>query len=139
MPSVKLHLAQQVNAMIEIRQRGNFDKTTRFLNLIPKYSFYKDLDMYGREGVNALAAATPIDTGETARSWDYEIHMSPNRVRIIWTNSNMVDGVPVAILVQYGHGNGSGYWVEGNDFINPALEATFDHIAEAVWSEVISA
>ncbi len=125
--------------MISIKQKGNFDKTNRFLGFLYRRDFYKVLDSYGRAGVQALSSATPVNTGETARDWYYEIHMSQNSVRIIWSNSNMTEGIPVAILVQYGHATGNGYWVEGNDFINPAMRDIFDGIAEAVWEGVRNA
>lgn len=125
--------------MIEIKQKGSFDKTIKFLNFLYKRDFLKNLDSMAREGVMALANATPVDTGETARSWDYEIFTSPNKIRIVWSNTNMTDGVPVAILVQYGHTTETGYWVEGNDFINPAIRPIFDQIAEDIWNEVTRA
>lgn len=125
--------------MIKIKQKGNFDKTTRFLNFIYRREFLKHLNSYGQEGVNALAAATPRDSGKTADSWSYEIETSFNRVSITWTNSNIVDGVPIAIILQYGHGTGNGGYVQGRDYINPAIQPVFDKIADSIWKEVTSA
>ncbi len=87
-------------------------------------------------GVDALSAATPVDTGLTASSWGYEIHSSGATSSIVWTNSNVNDGIPIAILIQYGHGTRSGAYVQGRDFINPAMRSVFDNIANAVWKEV---
>lgn len=94
------------------------------------------VDSYAREGVSALVSATPIDTGITSESWGYEIKRTRSGFSIIWTNSNVVDGVPIAILIQYGHGTRSGSFVEGRDFINPAIRPIFDKIAENLWKEV---
>lgn len=128
-----------VRQMIEITQSGTFDKSIKFLHFLYNKEFLKNLDSHARDGVNALSNATPVDTGETARSWYYEIFTSPNKIRIVWSNTNMADGVPVAILVQYGHATRTGYWVEGKDFINPAIRPIFDQIAEDIWNEVTRA
>ena len=99
------------------------------------------LEQYGRAGVNALSAATPVDSGETADSWDYTITADKNTVRITWTNSNVKDGmnVPVAVILQYGHATGNGGYVQGIDYINPALKPLFDEIAIKAWEEVTKA
>lgn len=123
--------------MISIKTKGDLRKTRKFLQKNLKKEYYKNLDSYGRRGVAALAAATPVDTGKTAESWNYEIHYSKDGVDIVWTNSNMADGVPVAILIQYGHATKSGTYVEGIDFINPALKSLFDDIADEIWKEVV--
>lgn len=94
------------------------------------------LEKYGREGVSALSASTPIRTGTTANSWGYVITTNRNGYSIKWTNSNVVGGVPVAILLQYGHGTGTGGYVQGRDFINPAMQPIFDKLAEEAWREV---
>lgn len=125
--------------MIEFNQRGNFDKSVKFLNFIYRRDFMKHLDGLAIEGQNALESATPIDTGLTARSWYYDIKTTRNQIKISWYNSNLTNGVPVAILVQYGHATETGYWVEGKDFINPAIRPVFDRIAEQVWGEVTNA
>ena len=95
-----------------------------------------DLDKYGREGVKALESATPVDTGLTARSWYYEIKKTNGSVSISFYNSNIQNGIPIAIILQYGHGTGTGGWVEGRDYINPAIQPIFDKIAEKAWKEV---
>ena len=125
--------------MIKITQKGSFDKTTRFLNFLYRKEFLRHLNQYGQEGVNALAAATPIDSGKTASSWSYEIETKLNRVTITWTNSNIVDGVPIAIILNYGHATGNGGYVQGRDYIDPAIRPVFDNIADSVWREVTSA
>jgi hypothetical protein len=99
----------------------------------------RNLDMYGREGVNALKSATPIDSAETAASWNYKIERSGRSVSIAWTNTNVVDGTPLIILLQYGHGTGTGGYVQGRDIINPAMRPIFNKIADNVWKAVTSA
>lgn len=122
--------------MIGFRQKGDFSKLTSFLEKAKQTVGLSTLDKYGREGVAALAAATPVDTGLTARSWDYKIVHENGSVSIQFTNSNIVDGVPIAIILQYGHGTGTGGWVQGRDYINPALQPIFDKIANEAWREV---
>lgn len=100
---------------------------------------HKILDRFGQEGVAALSSATPVDSSFTANSWDYEVVETGNSYSIIWTNSNVVNGVPVAILLQYGHGTGTGGYVQGRDYINPAIKPIFDKIAKEVWKVVTSA
>lgn len=94
------------------------------------------LDAFGRQGVEALANSTPVDTGLTSNSWEYEIKKSNGKYSIIWSNTNTETGVPVAILIQYGHATKNGGWVEGRDFINPAIRPLFDKIADQVWERV---
>lgn len=122
--------------MIRFKQKGNFDKTETFLKRAKNGEFYKALDTYGKRGVKALSDATPTDTGKTAGSWDYEITRSKGSVTITWTNSNVNDGVNIAVLIQYGHGTRNGGYVRGRDFINPAIRPIFDEIADGVWKEV---
>lgn len=124
--------------MFEIRQKGNFEKTEKFLERAKKNDFFSSLEKYGRAGVSALSAATPVDSGKTASSWDFEIHYSKGSVSISWTNSNINDGVPIAIILQYGHGTRNGGYVQGRDYINPAIRPIFDKIADSVWKEVTS-
>lgn len=124
--------------MIVIRQEGNFNKTENFLKKMSRTDFRTHLDKYGREGVRALSSATPMDTGLTANSWSYEIHSSGNTVTIYWTNSNIQSGVPIAVILQYGHGTRNGGYVQGRDYINPALRPVFDKIANDAWKEVTS-
>lgn len=122
--------------MITFRQKGDFSKLTRFLEKAKETIGRGDLDRYGREGVAALASATPIDSGLTASSWYYEIENRNGSVTISFHNSNIQNGVPIAIIIQYGHGTGTGGWVQGRDYINPAIQPIFDRIANDVWKEV---
>ena len=122
--------------MISFRQRGDFSKTMQFLVKAKKGVRLSDLDKYGREGVAALASATPVDTGETANSWYYEIVHENGTITITFNNSHIQNGVPIAVILQYGHGTGTGGWVEGRDYINPAIQPLFDKIAENAWREV---
>lgn len=125
--------------MIRIVSHGDFKKTKNFLEFVQKLAHFRSLDYYGRQGVEALSSATPVDTGLTASSWDYEITRNKGRIKITWINSNITErGTPIAILIQYGHGTKSGAWVEGYDYINPALRPVFDEIANSIWQEVIS-
>lgn len=122
--------------MITFRQKGDFSKLTRFLERAKKAVKVSDLDKYGREGVAALASATPVDSGLTANSWYYEIENQNGSATISFYNSNVNKGVPIAIILQYGHGTRNGGWVQGRDYINPAIQPVFDKIAEAAWKEV---
>ena len=122
--------------MISFRQKGDFSKLTRFLEKAKEVVKLGDLDKYGREGVAALSSATPIDSGETANSWFYEIKHGNGSATITFLNSNINEGVPIAIILQYGHGTGTGGWVEGRDYINPAIQPVFDKIADEAWKEV---
>lgn len=123
---------------IRVKHRGNFNKTEKFFKKAQKDEFFDRLDRYARMGVSALESATPVDSGLTASSWDYEIHQSRNSAKIVWTNSNINQGVPIAIILQYGHGTRNGGYVQGRDYINPAIKPVFDRIAEGVWKEVTS-
>lgn len=125
-----------MGGMVSFRHRGDFKNTERFLNGASRTNLMVALKAYGAEGVSALSAATPVDSGETAGAWNYEIHINRASVCISWTNSHMNQGVPIAILIQYGHATGTGGYVEGRDFINPAIQPVFDRIAESVWKEV---
>lgn len=123
--------------MITIRQEGDFSNLTNFfercLGLIEK----SNLDEYGRRGVEALSSATPIDTGETASSWSYKVVRRVGSASIIFSNSNLTnEGTPIAILIQYGHGTKNGGYVEGIDYINPALRPVFQNMADEIWREV---
>ncbi len=122
--------------MITFQQKGNFAKLTRFLEKAKEAVHLGDLDKYGRAGVAALASATPVDSGKTASSWYYRITNSNGSVTISFHNSNIQNGVPIAIILQYGHGTGTGGWVEGRDYINPAIQPIFDQIANDAWKEV---
>ena len=122
--------------MIRFTHKGDFSKLTRFLERIKEVVKLSDLDKYGRAGVEALASATPKESGKTASSWNYTIEHTNDSVRINFTNSNINDGVPIAIILQFGHGTGTGGWVEGRDYINPAIQPIFDQIVNNAWREV---
>lgn len=122
--------------MITFRQKGDFSKLTRYLERVKESVKLGNLDKYGREGVAALASATPIESGKTASSWYYKIENSNGSATISFYNSNVNKGVPIAIILQYGHGTGTGGWVQGRDYINPAIQPVFDKIAEEAWREV---
>lgn len=118
--------------------RGNFNKIEKFLNKVSNRSYLNVLDRYGQMGVEALAASTPIDSGETAKSWTYEIERGRGTTTISWLNTNENKGVNIAVILQYGHGTGTGGYVQGRDYINPAMRPVFDKIAEEAWREVTS-
>jgi hypothetical protein len=122
--------------MISFEQKGDFSKLTSFLNNLKGVFGLSDLDKYGKRGVDALASATPYDTGNTAGSWYYKINREGNSVSIEFCNSNVNQGVPIAIILQYGHGTGTGGWIEGRDYINPTIQPIFDEILNDVWKEV---
>ena len=122
--------------MISFRQKGDFSKLTHFLEKAKESVRIGDLDKYGREGVAALSSATPIDSGETANSWSYEITNKNGSATITFKNSNIQNGVPIAIILQYGHGTRNGGWVQGRDYINPAIQPIFDEIVNNAWREV---
>ena len=122
--------------MISFRQKGDFSKLTKFLERAKESVKLGDLDKYGRAGVEALASATPIDSGLTANSWYYEIENKNGSASITFLNRNIQNGVPIAIILQYGHGTGTGGWVQGRDYINPAIQPLFDKIADDAWKEV---
>lgn len=122
--------------MVTFRHKGDFSKTIRFMENAKKAVRLADLDKYGREGVAALASATPVDTGLTASSWYYEIVIKDGSATITFYNSNIQNGVLIAIILQYGHGTRNGGWVQGRDYINPAIQPIFDKIANQAWKEV---
>ena len=122
--------------MIRFRQKGDFSKLSRYLERVKEAAKRGILDKYGREGVAALSSATPVESGKTASSWYYEIKRQNGSVSITFNNSNINKGVPIAIVLQYGHGTGTGGWVQGRDYINPAIRPIFDRIADDAWKEV---
>ena len=122
--------------MISFRHKGDFSKLTSFLEKAKNSVKLGELDRYGREGVAALESATPKNTGLTASSWYYEIERKGESVSISFHNSNIQNGVPIAIILQYGHGTRNGGWVQGRDYINPAIQPIFDKIANDAWKEV---
>lgn len=121
---------------VVIKHKGNFKNTERFLKNAQKVKFKSILDKYGKRGVIALSASTPIDSGETANAWTYNIKMSNGSMILSWSNTNVNNGVPIAILLQYGHATKNGGFVQGRDFINPAISPIFDDIAKEAWAEV---
>jgi hypothetical protein len=123
--------------MITFRHKGSLSKTTRFLERAKHAVRLSDLDRFGREGVAALASATPVESGVTASSWYYEISYTSSGAKISFYNSHENKGVQIAIILQYGHGTGTGGWVEGRDYINPAIQPVFDRLANEAWREVI--
>lgn len=122
--------------MIRFNQKGDFSKLTKYLEKTKQTVNLGDLNRYGQEGVNALASVTPVDTGKTASSWFYEIKKTQGSTTISFHNSNIQNGVPIAIILQYGHGTRNGGWVQGRDYINPAIQPVFDNIATQAWKEV---
>lgn len=122
--------------MITFRQKGDFKKLTSFLESAKEKFDVGILDKYGREGVAALSSATPVDTGLTASSWYYKVENKNGIASIGFYNSNIQNGVPIAIVLQYGHGTGTGGYVKGRDYINPAIQPVFDRLAENAWREV---
>ena len=123
--------------MIRLTQKGDFSKLNRYLERVKEVVKIGDLNKYGRQGVEALKVATPVDSGETANSWYYEIKRQNGVVSIEFNNSHINKGVPIAIILQYGHGTNNGGWVEGRDYINPVIQPLFDKIAEDAWKEVV--
>ena len=124
--------------MISFEVSGSSAKTESLFKKLLGTDIRSVLEKYGREGVSALASATPRDSGETAASWNYEITGSKTGYQLVWTNSNVNNGVPIAIILQYGHGTGTGGYVQGRDYINPAMRPIFDKIASEAWRVVTS-
>lgn len=124
--------------MIKVRSKGDFKKTEKFLKKSFGRNYRSVLEKYAKQGVAALASATPVESGETASSWDYEIIQNGSSISVVWTNSHVEKGVNIAIILQYGHATRNGGWVDGRDYINPALRPIFDEMAKAAWKEVTS-
>lgn len=122
--------------IITMSTKGDFKRINSFFEKLKEGIKIGELDKYGRQGVEALKAYTPKDTGKTANSWDYNITREKGKITINWTNSNIVNYVNVAVIIQYGHATKNGGWVEGRDYINPAMRPIFDQIADNVWKEV---
>ena len=122
--------------MISIKQKGDFKKTVAFLNKLDSDFIEKRLEHYGKLGVEALKAATPKDTGATANAWYFTSAKTKYGYRISWLNDNMPQGIPVAVLIQYGHATKNGGFVQGIDYINPAMKPVFEKIAKELWDEV---
>lgn len=126
-------------SLISFKHKGDFSKTERFLNKIKGREYLNILEKYGQLGVEALSESTPVDSGKTASSWTYEIERSSSSTTISWLNTNVNQGVNIAIILQYGHGTGTGGYVVGIDYVNPAMKPVFEKIAEEAWKEVTSA
>ena len=122
--------------MITFKQKGDFSNVMGFLEKAKERVYLGQLDKYGRQGVYALATATPVESGLTAKSWYYTIEHKKGSVTISFCNSNIQNGVPIAVVLQYGHGTRNGGWVEGRDYINPAIQPLFDKIVQDAWREV---
>lgn len=120
-----------------IKQKGNFKKTNNFLRYVLDQQYLDILNRYGAEGVRALSANTPRDTGETASSWSYEIIRGKNKIILAFNNDHIEKGVPIAVILQYGHATRNGGWVEGIDYINPAIQPIFKKIANDAWGRVV--
>ena len=121
---------------VSFSSKGDFSKTIKFLNKVKNIKLNDILSKYGEIGVTALSQATPKDSGITSQSWNYKIEVKNNNASIVWYNTNVVKGVNIAVILQYGHGTRNGGWVEGTDYINPAMKPIFDKIANQVWKEV---
>lgn len=126
-------------ATVRFTHKGNFKNTEQFLDAMKKRKQYQMLESLAQQGVDALAAATPVRTGQTAGAWSYEITFTDSSVKIDWSNDNVNNGFNVALGLQYGHGTGTGGYVRGIDYINPAMKPTFDAILQQVWEEVVNA
>lgn len=124
--------------MVKFKHRGSFNNVEKFLNRMTDRNYLNVLSSYGDAGVKALSAATPVDSGLTAQSWTYEIERTKDKTTISWLNTNVNNNVVIAVILQYGHGTGTGGYVQGRDYINPAMRPVFDKIAEQAWREVVS-
>ena len=122
--------------MIKFKQKGDFSKITKYFKKLRFFTRNIDFDKYGREGVTALKAATPVESGETRDSWYYEVIKEDGNVKISFNNKNIQNGVPIAIILQYGHATRNGGWVEGRDYINPSVRPIFDDMAQKLWKEM---
>ena len=125
--------------MVSVSSFGSFDKTESFLHYLESGKMFDGLDKFGRQGVDALSSASPVDTGLLSESWGYQIGSDGDTVSISWYNTDIEGGLNIAIIVQYGHGTGTGGWVEGRDYINPAIQPIFDRILDDVWRQVTNA
>ena len=122
--------------MIGFRQKGDFSKTTKFLTKLKQNVDISTFEKYGKKGVAALASATPVDSGLTANSWYYKIEKTNGSISLLFCNSNIQNGVPIVVILQYGQGTRNGGWVQGRDYINPAIQPIFDQIVKEAWGEV---
>lgn len=122
--------------MISFEMNGGFDRTLKYLQKLATGEIHRSLSKWGAKGVQALSSATPVDTGKTASSWTYEVEAGMNQAAIHWENTNINNGVNIAVILQLGHGTGTGGYVQGRDYINPAIQPIFDQIADDLWKEV---
>jgi hypothetical protein len=122
--------------MLKRSSHGSFEKTTSFLTKLQSGKLFDNLNRHGSVGVDALSRSTPKDSSETANSWGYQVGHTKGRISISWFNTHVDAGVNIAVIIQYGHGTGTGGWVEGRDYINPAMRPIFDRILEDVWKQV---
>ena len=122
--------------MIRFKVSGDYSKANKYMTRVQQAVKNVDLTKYAERGVAALVSATPVETGKTANSWYYTIEKKKDSATINFNNSNIQNGVPIAIILQYGHGTGTGGWVQGRDYINPAIQPVFDEIANSAWKEV---
>ena len=125
-----------MSSAIHVSYKGSFEKSLQYMTKVRTKNVRAILEAYGKKGVEALATATPKATGKTAASWSYEIKMEDTGAVLYWKNSNIVDGVPIAVILQYGHGTRNGGYVQGLDYINPAMRPIFEEIAKSIWKEV---
>lgn len=123
--------------MISVSHKGDFNNLETLINRVLRRDYLNILAEYGRKGVEALRAATPVDTGLTRDSWEYEITANSKKTSIYWTNSNIQNGIPIAIILQYGHGTKNGGYVQGVDYINPALAPIFRQMANEAWRRIV--
>lgn len=124
--------------MIKFKSTGDFTSTKKYLKKISSNKIFSKLEKYAEQGVEALKQNTPKNTGLTAMSWGYDIEIKDGKASVSWTNSNINNGVKIALIIQYGHATGNGAWIEGVDYINPALRPILDKMVDAVWKEVTS-
>jgi hypothetical protein len=122
--------------LIVFEQKGDFTKTEKFLKQPITDTQMLVLERHGKEGVTSLATATPKDSGKTANSWKYKVTKYKGGAKITWSNSNIVNGVPIAVIIQYGHATRNGGHIKGRDYINPAIKPIFDKISSDLWKEV---
>lgn len=124
--------------MVSFSSSGDWSKTQRWLASIQRGQFFRALEQYAQRGTDALKSATPVDSGLTSESWQHRVQAGPGSAKITWTNSNIHEGVNIAVILQFGHGTGTGGYVQGRDYINPAMQPIFDQIANDVWRAVTS-
>jgi hypothetical protein len=127
---------KEVVGVIKIKHEGSFKNTDKFFKRVSMSNYLPLFEKYGRQGVSALSSSTPLDSGETRNSWDYKITRTRKGITITWLNSHVVDGVNIAIILQYGHGTRNGGYVQGRDYINPTIRPIFDKMSLDIWREV---